>query len=80
MCKIIAHSIQSRLLYVPAKFQGTFVESLFLTLLCADNVLKRLFAMARTPIYKTAPGRNVMVAFIIKMSKDCRSEVATFWV
>ena len=55
------------------------MESLFVTLLCADDVLKRLFAMARTPKYKTmAPARYVADVVIFRMSKECRSKLATF--
>ena len=49
------------------------MESLFVALTCAHDALKRLFAMARTPISKTmAP------AVIFRISKDCRSELAVF--
>ena len=63
ICKAICHSIQNRLLYSPAKYQGwakawtrviskfqwlfkmgnCFVYSLYVTFLCTDGVLKRLF-------------------------------------
>ena len=43
------------------------------------DVLKRLFVMTRTPIYKTmAPARNVTDVVIFRISKDCRSELAIF--
>ena len=55
------------------------MESLFVTLLCADDVLKGLFAVARTPIYKTmAHALNVTDVVIFKTSKDCRWELAIF--
>ena len=57
----------------------TFVESLFVAQTFGIDVLKGLFARARTPIYKTmAPVRNVPNAVNFRMSKDCRSELAIF--
>ena len=56
------------------------MESLFVTLVRAYDVLKRLFAMARTPIYKTMRlCETLRLCFVFRMSKDCRSELATFW-
>ena len=50
-----------------------------LFVIVANDALKRLFAMTRTPIYKTmAPARNVTDVVIFRMSKDCRSELAIF--
>ena len=99
MCKIIARLSQSRLLYVPATFQGlktnrTRATINFLGLFKAGNYFcgivvcdvvvrwqrfEKLFAMARTSIYKTmAPVWNVTDVVIFKMSKDCHSALATF--
>ena len=45
----------------------------------AHDILKRLFAMTKPPIYKTvAPARNVTDVVIFRMSKHCHSELATF--
>ena len=55
------------------------MELMFVASSCANDALKRLFFMARTPHTQDySPARNVTDAVIFRMSKNCRSELAIF--
>ena len=65
--KLTELELQS-IFYDYSKQEITFVESLFVMLLGADDFLKKLFCH----------GKDVMAVFIFRMSKGRRSELATF--